>query len=110
MCVYAECAREVTAVEETVHLVNEAGLEIRVARPYWDAVQVSGEERDAFWRNLDEDAWRVSHSTWSRDTTCFADDGWELGGTSTPVEAPTLPFRPSVGVPAEWSSASCEEV
>jgi hypothetical protein len=110
VCEYVECVREVTVVEETVHLVNEAGLVIRVARPYWDRIQVSGAEREAFWRHLDEDAWRVSHSTWSEDRTCFSEDGWELGGSSTPVPAPVLGFRPSVGVPAGWSGVCAPEV
>lgn len=114
MCEYVECVREVTSVEETVHLVNKfglgSGLGIRVARPYWDAIQASGEEREAFWRNMDEEAWEVSHSTWSRDTWCFAEDGWELGGRSVPVPAPVLPFRPSVGTPVGWSEVAAPEL
>lgn len=110
MCGYAECVREVVTVEETVRLVNAGGSEILVMRPYWDAVQVPGEERDAFWGSLNPEEWRVSGSTWSEERRCFAADGWELGGTSTPVAAPELPFRPSVGTPAGWSEAVCEEV
>lgn len=109
MCEYAECVREVVTVEETVHLVK-GGSEIMVVRPYWDAIQVSEEERDAFWGELDPKEWRVSRSTWSEERRCFAEDGWDLGGTSTPIDAPTLPFRPSVGTPHGWSVISSPEL
>lgn len=110
MCEYVECVREVVTLEETIHLVKAGGLEIMVMRPYWDAIQTSEEERDAFWGELDPAEWRVRRSTWSKESRCFDADGWELGGTSTPVPAPELPFRPSVGTPAGWSVAVAEEV
>lgn len=110
MCEYDECVREEVTVEETVHLVKAGGSTIMVARPYWDAIQVSEEERAAFWGTLDPQEWRVSRSTWSEERRCFAADGWELGGTSTPVEAPTLAFRPSVGVAHGFSSVLSPEL
>lgn len=110
MCEYDECVRETVTVEETVRLVKAGGSEIMVARPYWDAIQVSEEERTAFWGTLDPEEWRVSRSTWSKERRCFAEDGWELGGTSTPVPAPVLPFRASVGVAQGFVGVSSPEV
>lgn len=110
MCEHVECVRKEMVVEETVHLVNETGLGIRVLRPLWDAVQVPGLDRDWFWRNLDEEAWRVSHSTWASVVRCFDRFGWPLGEVETPVSAPVLPFRPSVGTPAGWSEVSAPEL
>lgn len=103
------CVRqEIIPLEETLVLVGVNAARCMVSRPLWEAAQVPGESRE--FMGMDEHQWRHVLSTWDQVLRCYDEDGDEVHSVRTPVPAPELPYRPSVGAPAGWSRGEAPEV